>query len=116
MEEYLHKLLNAATTGKLIELFTAGLLASMGGAAQTLYTHVREDKPLNFWLFIINLFLAFFVGQVVGSFVPTDFIYRDGVLLVAGFTTYPILGVIQDQAGEYVKKILNRFLGPIDNE
>lgn len=96
------------------ELVAAGMLASMGGAASTLYAHVKEDKPLSFVSFIINVLLAGFVGQVVGSFIPLDFTYRDGILLSAGFCTFPILGLLQTYTTKFVEKILGKVVDKVE--
>lgn len=98
---------------RLSELFTAGLLASVGGAAQSLYSHVRGDKPLSISLFLINVALAFFVGNVVGGLLPKAYEYRDSILLVSGFSMYPILNMFNVYVEKYLK---NKIIPNIEAE
>lgn len=95
------------------DLAAASLLAAMGGAASTLYAHVKDDKPLSLTIFFINVLLAGFVGQVVGSLIPADFAYRDGLLLSAGFCTFPILGLLQTYTTQGFEKLMGKVVDKI---
>lgn len=98
---------------RMADLAAASLLAAMGGAASTLYAHVKDDKPVSITIFIINILLAGFVGQVVGSLIPGSFAYRDGVLLAAGFCTFPILGLLQAYTTKAAEKMLGKMVDKI---
>lgn len=90
---------------KALAFLQVGALASLGGMAAYLY-HVTQGRVKFSWIiFVINVFLAFFVGNVVGEFLDVGHKHRDGLLMVAGFCTYPTLGFIESQ----FRKILNRM-------
>ena len=65
------------------------------------------------------LFLAFFVGNLVGNLLP-DSTYKDGVLMAAGFCTYPILNIIEVQSkrrlGQLVEKWMTRQVGSVPDK
>lgn len=94
---------------RLGELATAGVFASFGGAAQTLYAHARGDKSISFWMFVINIVLAFFVGNVVGGIIPKSFEYRDSILMICGFTTYPILTLLSEYGKKFAEKLFKNI-------
>ena len=80
---------------RISDLAAAGVLASFGGAAQALYQLYKGDKPFSLLSFAICVLLSFFVGQVVGSFIPVSMEqYHDGLLLMSGFCVFPILDMI----------------------
>lgn len=98
---------------RLADLAAAGLLAAFGGAASVLYSHVKDDKPLSVTIFFVNVILAGFVGQVIGSLIPIDFAYRDGLLLSAGFCTFPILGLLQTYTTAAAEKLMQKIVGKL---
>lgn len=99
---------------KLCELFQFGLLASFGGLANYLYVTVHREKPFSMWMMVANLVLAFYVGNLVGSFLAESS-YRDGILMAAGFVTYPILALLEQRSkrvlGALADGALTRILG-----
>ena len=66
--------------------------------------------------FCVNMFLAFFVGNMVGSLIP-DSQFKDGLLMTAGFCTYPILNIIETQSrrrlGALMDRVMNKWIGPV---
>lgn len=92
------------------DMMQFGILASLGGLANYLYITVYQEKKFSFIMMLVNLFLAFYVGNVVGSFIPEENKYRDGLLLVCGFCTYPILSVVETQSKRFLTAILNRWI------
>lgn len=95
---------------RLNEMMQFGVLASLGGLANYLYVTVHQEKKFSLIMMMVNLFLAFYVGNVVGSFLPEDNKYRDGLLLVCGFCTYPILSVAEIQSKRLLTAIANRWI------
>jgi hypothetical protein len=92
------------------ELAAAGILASFGGAAQALYQLQKGDKPFSLISFLICIFLSFFVGQVVGSLIPESLSkYHDGLLLMAGFSVFPLLDVFNAYMVKLVKGLLTKI-------
>lgn len=82
-----------------------GVIGTFGGAAAYVYLVASKGGKFQLLLFFSNLFLAFFVGKVMGTIlpdVPTMPEYRDGMVMVAGFCTYPILRMFEDRFATWV--------------
>lgn len=102
------------TIGRLGDLIAAGILSSFGGVSAYLYQNYKQDKPFRITALLINFLLAFFLGNVVGSFIPHSFQYRDGILMIAGFSTWPILGLMELYGAKFAEKYLKTKLGGLD--
>lgn len=102
-------------TRNIFALLIPGVYGTFGALVHYLYGLVRdENKKFRFGLFIVNGILGFFIGQVVGSFIPPDFVYRDGTLLLAGFLVFQILAFIEARG---LGIALNRIFGtPIGDD
>lgn len=100
-----------ALLDRLIDLFAAGLLSVFGGSAAYIYKTVKDDTGFKFGQFFINAFLAFFIGNMIGGFIPHDASFRDGILMLAGFSTWPILGVLEFYGKKAILKYIDKTLG-----
>lgn len=101
---------------RISDLAAAGVLASFGGAAQALYQLYKGEKQFSVISFSICVILSFFVGQVVGSFIPASMHqYHDGLLLMSGFCVFPLLDVFNAYITRVVKVMLNKVY-PLDKE
>lgn len=87
----------------ILEWAKVGLLGAFGGAASYVYLAVTKDRKFNVWTFLANLFVAFFVGKVFGTFIPADNPNREGFLMILGFTAYPVLGIVEAKVLSYLK-------------
>jgi uncharacterized membrane protein len=96
---------------RLYDLCAAGLLSVLGGSAAYIYKTVKEDTGFSIKHFCINAFLAFFIGNMVGNFVPATAQYRDGLLMLAGFATWPILGIMEFYGRRVILKWIDTKLG-----
>ncbi len=76
-----------------------------GGSAYYLYLVSKWQKFI-FSMFVINLFLAFFIGYVVGQFLPDNTAYRDWLLAISGFTSFPILSLLEKKFAPYIVKFI----------
>lgn len=102
---------------RVSELAAAGVLASFGGAAQALYQLYKGEKPFSLISFLICVLLSFFVGQVVGSLIPPSLSqYHDGLLLMAGFSVFPLLDIFNAYISKIVKGLLDKVTPNVDNE
>lgn len=79
----------------ILSLVANGVLATFGAVANYLYSLVHKGTRFHIVNFFVTAFLGFFIGNVVGNFLPASFPYRDGTLLVAGFVCYPILAMLE---------------------
>ena len=104
---------------RLIELIQLGLLGAFGGMANYVYVTMQEERKFSWIRMGINMFLAFFVGNLAGSLLP-DSTYKDGVLMAAGFCTYPILNIVEVQSkrrlGQLVEKWMARQVGSVPDK
>lgn len=46
-------------------------------------------------MFTLNILLAFFIGFVVGDFLPRDMSARDGIIAISGFSAFPMLSFLE---------------------
>jgi len=84
----------------------SGLIGAFGAIANAVYATMKGRKMSLFFI-AGSIILGFFVGNLVGSFLPIDFPYRDGTLMVAGFASFPILDILESR----VSGIFARFIG-----
>ena len=101
---------------RLLELMQFGMLAPFGGVANYVYLTVQHGRAFSWIMMMVNMFLAFFVGNMVGSLLP-DSQFKDGLLMTAGFCTYPILNIIETQSrrrlGALMDRVINKWIGPV---
>jgi fluoride ion exporter CrcB/FEX len=80
---------------KALDFLRAGVLASFGAMAKYLYDSTTTDKKFTWGMFAANIFIAFFVGKLVGEFIDPAHQYRDGMIMVAGYGSYPFLAWLE---------------------
>lgn len=101
---------------RVVELAQLGLLGAFGGAANYVYVTIQNEQKFSWWRMIVNMFLAFFVGDMAGSLLP-DSQFKDGLLMTAGFCTYPILNILETQSrrrlGALMDRVINKWIGPV---
>lgn len=83
------------TLDKLLELLQLGLLAVAGGIAKQCHSMLKGDEPFSLIRFVLHLSIALFAGITVGKFIPIDLAYRDGIILMVGFTAQPLLDILE---------------------
>lgn len=69
-----------------------------------LYSHT---KTFSLSMFVIYLIVGFFIGYIVGMFIPVETNYRDGILCLVGVGSYTFFGVIESKI---VKRIEEKIL------
>ncbi|AXF41438.1 hypothetical protein SHAb15599_00074 [Acinetobacter phage SH-Ab 15599] len=91
---------------RFYELLIAGGVGIFGGIASYIYRLTQSKEPFNGWLLLASIVIAFFVGNVAGSFVPKDLYYRDGLFMILGFLSYPILALLEKDGMSWLKSIV----------
>ena len=76
----------------------------VGGFGHNLYL-MRKGRKFTILLFCLNILLAGFVGYVVGKFIPEGGM-RDGILAISGFSSFPILAILEEKGADLVLNIL----------
>lgn len=91
---------------RVVELAQLGLLGAFGGAANYVYVTIQKEQKFSWWRMIVNMFLAFFVGNLGGELLPGSE-YKDGILMAAGFCAYPILSVLEAQSKRWLLVVMD---------
>ncbi|ACV50243.1 hypothetical protein [Delftia phage PhiW-14] len=94
---------------KLTDMAIAGAMSAFGGVAAYVYKTIRDDTGFKTSQFFLNAFLSFFIGNMVGGFIPQGTAFRDGLLMLAGFSTWPLLGVLE----YYGKRAVLRYFDKV---
>lgn len=97
--------MNGDEFGQAAALIKSGLLAAFGGLVGHLVDNVKRGSKFSWPAFAVAVLVAFFVGQVLGNWLPHEMYGRDGVLMVAGTSGYPMLVAMQDIVRGLVKKV-----------
>ena len=83
------------------------MVTCIGALAQLLHRTFIDEKPLSIGYALTSIFMAFFVGLVVGSVIPPEMPARDGVLLMCGYCGIEIAQLLRDAAIKRAKKELD---------
>lgn len=83
------------TIERVMDLCNIGLFALAGGVAKQCQVLLKGDTKFSLLRFSLHIGLAVFAGITAGSFIPADVAYRDGVMLMIGFTAQPLLEIME---------------------
>jgi fluoride ion exporter CrcB/FEX len=87
------------------EAIVTGWVGLFGGSAYYLYLVSKGQKFL-MSMFLINLFLAFFIGYITGQFIWDDVAFRDWILAISWFTSFPLLSLLEKKWSALVAKYI----------
>lgn len=80
------------------------MLAAFGGIVGHLVDVSHSQVAFSWKSFFIAVLVAFFVGQVLGTWLPGNVPGRDGILMVAGTSGYPLLVIMQERIRRVVEQ------------
>lgn len=83
----------------------SGMLAAFGGVVGYVVDVTHKGTPFSWASWSVYIVIAFFVGQVLESWLPSDMPGKGGVLMVAGTSAYPILVVLQTKVSNLIEKM-----------
>ena len=83
----------------------SGAIAAFGGMVGYLVDVAHHERPFSWVTYGVFVLTAFFVGQVLDSWLPVDLPGRGGLLMVAGTSAYPILQVLRARTLALVERI-----------
>lgn len=89
---------------KAIEISSTAGIAMVWGFWHNLYL-MRKGRKFTVLLFCLNILLAGFVGYTIGKFLP-EWSMRDGILAISGFSSFPILAILEEKGADLVLKYL----------
>lgn len=100
-----------AVLAKLAKMTEMGLLASYGAAANYVYSMLKDaTQKFSYFRFLSLLFLAAFLGNFLGGFIPQGSEFRDELLMGCGFCTFPLLAVVESKfVGFFVRWTGNKL-------
>lgn len=90
---------------EFVAMVKSGALAAFGGIVGYLVDVANKDNAFSWISYAIFVLTAFFVGQVLDSWMPGDLPGRGGVLMVAGTTAYPVLQALRARTLAIVEKL-----------
>lgn len=93
---------------KIKYYLVTGLISAFGALANLLYQHTK-GKEISVAYTLITILIGFFAGNLVGSFLPSEFEYRDGLLMVAGFGCYPLLDLLEYNMNKIIKNLFSKI-------
>lgn len=59
----------------------------------------------------IHIFMGSFMAYVVGSFMPHDMTYRDGLIGLVGLTSYSVIGLIESRFSAWIVDVVMALFG-----
>lgn len=83
------------------DLMATGAIGAFWWIANHLY-QVSKGERFRWGMFAINAFLAFWVATVVWDFIPIEASYRDWVIGISGFSSFPILKLLEQRFPKYI--------------
>ena len=83
----------------------SGLLAAFGGVVGYVADVMHKGVVFSWAAYAVFVLTAFFVGQVLDSWLPHDMPGRGGILMVAGTSAYPILVTLRDRVSDILGKM-----------
>ncbi len=84
-----------ALIDRALEMGQYGLLASFGAVANYFYATWMQGKPFVWKMFIANIVLAFFAGNMAGEFIAPETKFRDGIIMACGYCAFPLLAIFE---------------------
>lgn len=91
----------------LLTKLKAPLLATLGGVAVVLYKRI-QGQSMGIAMSMCYILLAFITGVIVGEFIPYDMYYRDGLVGISGILSLPIMGVLETEGVNLIKKYISK--------
>lgn len=82
-----------------------GSFAAFGAMANYMNAIQKGDKKFSVLSTITIVFVAFFVGNVIVSFLGTEHKYLGGILMLAGWSLEKILGLLEIVTDKWIKKL-----------
>lgn len=94
---------------KIIDAWVTGLVGLFGGIAYYLYT-ISKGSHFQSRIFMIHAFLSFFIGWLVGEFIPNDMTYKYGMVAVSGFFALEIIKLLEKKLPILFDKYIDKWL------
>lgn len=83
-----------------------GVLGAFGGIANFYYLNATKERAFVWGVLAANVVVAFFIGQVLGGFIGSDNQFRDGLVMLFGFFSFPVVHLLESRIVALVDKLL----------
>lgn len=93
-----------------------GALAACGSVTRFLWDCLRGISVLALTTFLAYIIFGFFSGNLVYAFLPRDFEWTDGVVLLAGFVIKELLNSLQHHGAGLLMRTLKIHPPDKDNK
>ena len=82
-------------------------ISASGGLAHYIYG-VSKGEKFSLTMFVINIFLAGWLGYIASGILTTDSKLSGAILSVTGFCTYPLLRIIEAKVPAMWERIIEK--------
>lgn len=83
-----------------------GFLGAFGGVANFYYLNATKNRKFLWGVLFANVVIAFFLGRALGSFISEENQFRDGIVMLFGFFSFPLVHVLESRVVTLLDRIL----------
>lgn len=95
--------------------FQHGFISALGSIAYYLYQIRKKTEEWNFKSLVIHFIMGFFVGNLVSDFIPEESEYELSTLLLVGYSSYVILGNLEQYGANIFAKFTQNITSNTNN-
>lgn len=90
---------------ELAGIIFSGFYGVFGAIVHYFYRlHTKREPAFKFGVFALNGLFGFYIGLVLGNFIPETLEARDGILMVSGFLVYQIFDYLEERGLSKLKQ------------
>lgn len=101
--EWIDKLVKAAESA--LAWGSLGVLGSFGGVANFYYLNATKNRAFAWGMLTTNVVIAFFVGRAVGGLIDADNQFRDSIVMLLGFFSFPVIHALESRVVGLISKL-----------
>lgn len=88
---------------KLEVMVRVSFLGVFGAAAKYLYDVTNDAKNFTWFSFLSFCLMAAFASNVTNEFIPQDTEYRDGIIMMVGYSCLQVLGAFENRVTQHIR-------------
>lgn len=89
---------------KIETMTRVSFLGVFGAVAKYLYDVTNDKKNFTWFSFMSFCLMAAFASNVTNEFIPQDTQYRDGIIMMVGYSCLQVLGAFENRVTQYIKE------------
>lgn len=94
---------NSELIQKIETMVRVGSLGIFGAVAKYLYDVTNGNKSFTWFSFFSFCLIAAFASNVTNEFLPKDTEYRDGIVMMVGYSCLQVLGVLETRVIQHLQ-------------